>query len=48
MGEISPAEWQFKKNILIWGLNNGGQLNRIHNGKTNLEQFMDEIGRAHV
>lgn len=46
MGEISPAEWQFKKNILIWGLNNGGQLNRIHNGKTNLEQFMDDLNRA--
>ncbi len=46
MEEISPAEWQFKKDIVSWAISNGGQLNFIHNGMTLYEEFVANLDSA--
>ena len=46
MEEITPEMWQFKKNVITWALDNGGQLNQIHNGKTLYETFVEDLNSA--
>lgn len=44
--EITPAGWQFKKDIISWALQNGGQLNQIDNGKTLFDQYIEDLETA--
>ena len=46
MEKISSDEWKFKKDIISWAMDNGGELNAIENGQTLYETFLDNVENA--
>jgi len=46
IGEITPAQWEFKKRIIKWALSNGANINLVERGKTLYENFMDYLTAA--
>lgn len=46
MEKISSDEWKFKKDIISWAMDNGGELNAIKNGQTLYETFLEKVENA--
>ena len=46
MEEITPVHWKTMKEIILWAISNGGQINSIHSGKTLYEGFLENLKEA--
>ena len=46
MEEITPIHWHLIKEIVIWAISNGGQLNYIQSGMTLYEQYLECLDNA--
>lgn len=46
IGEITPAQWEFKKQIIKWALSNGANINLVKRGKTLYDNFMKDLASA--
>ena len=46
IGEISPAQWTFKRHIIEWAISNGANINLIKRGKTLYDNFMKDLSSA--
>jgi hypothetical protein len=46
IGEITPNHWRFIKEIVLWAISNGGQLNDIFWNETLFEHYLGKIEQA--